>query len=187
MVKKFLKNEDYLFGRLYAIIKERRIEIENTPLEHHDMLTSFITTSTPRDINDVKSADADLLRPMTDKEIFGNILDAISAGTDSTSNLFCFIMYHLEHNPEVKQRLRQEFDTTLGNDLTRPITYKDLCELEYCEAVIKEVYCHSPTAFFLDRMNVQSDNVGGYNWPEGTQFQMHISALLKHKDYCTET
>uniref|UniRef100_U9TE23 Cytochrome P450 n=1 Tax=Rhizophagus irregularis (strain DAOM 181602 / DAOM 197198 / MUCL 43194) TaxID=747089 RepID=U9TE23_RHIID len=146
-------------NRLYAIIKERRIEIENTPLEHHDMLTSFITASTLRDINDVKSADADLLRPMTDKEIFGNILDAISAGTDSTSNLFCFII---------------------------PITYKDLCELEYCEAVIKEVYCHSPTAFFLDRMNVQSDNVGGYNWPEGTQFQMLISALLKHKDYCNE-
>ncbi|PKK78210.1 hypothetical protein RhiirC2_705974 [Rhizophagus irregularis] len=99
-----------------------------------------------------------------------------------TSNLFCFIMYHLEHNPEVKQRLRQQFDTTLGNDLTRPITYKDLDELEYCEAVIKEVYCHSPTAFFLDRMNVQSDNVGEYNWPEGTQFQMLISALLKRNE-----
>jgi hypothetical protein len=87
-VKKLLKNKDYLFDRLYTIIKERRIEIENTPLDQplgHDMLTSYITTNTSRDINVVRHADADLLRPMTDKEIFGNILDSILGGTDTVS------------------------------------------------------------------------------------------------------
>jgi cytochrome P450 len=86
----------------------------------------------------------------------------------------------------VKKRLREEFDRVLGNDLTRPITYKDLEKLEYCDAVTKEVYRHSPIAFLVGRINAQTDKVGGYDWPEGTTFQMLISALMKHKDYWTE-
>ncbi|POG70205.1 cytochrome P450 [Rhizophagus irregularis DAOM 181602=DAOM 197198] len=187
--KKLLKNKDYLFDKLYTIIKERRTEIENTPLDQplrHDMLTSYITANTSRDINAVKHADVDLLRPMTDKEIFGNILEAMLGGTDTTANFICFTAYYLGHYPEVKQRLRQEFDRVLGNDLTRPITNKDLDELEYCDAVTKEVYRHSPIAFFVGRLNAQKDKVGGYEWPEGTTFQMLVSALMKHKDYWTE-
>jgi hypothetical protein len=87
-VKNLLKNKEYLFDKLYTIIKERRIEIENTPLDQplrHDMLTSYLTANTPRDINTVKHADADLLRPMTDKEIFGNILETMLGGTDTVS------------------------------------------------------------------------------------------------------
>jgi len=83
-----LKNKDYFFDRIHNIIKVRRIEIENTPLDRplrHDMLTSFMTANTPRDINAVKHADSDLLRPMTDKEIFGNILDTMRGGTDTVS------------------------------------------------------------------------------------------------------
>jgi cytochrome P450 len=100
--------------------------------------------------------------------------------------LSCFVVYFLNHYPEVKQRLRQEFDTVLGNDLTRPITNKDLDELEYCDAVVKEVYRHSPVIFFNSRINVQNDNVGGYNWPKGTVFQMVLSTMMKDKDYWTD-
>ncbi|PKK62958.1 cytochrome P450 [Rhizophagus irregularis] len=178
-----------LMSKLYTIVKERRIEIENTPLDQplrHDMLTSFITANTPRDINVVKHADSDLLRPMTDKEIFGNILDTMLGGTDTTANLICFVVYYFEHYPEIKKRLRHGFDTVLGEDLTRPITYKDLDKLEYCDAIIKEVFRCSPIFIINGRINSQSDKIGGYDWPEGTQFQMLFSAIIKHKDYWTE-
>ncbi|RIA88457.1 cytochrome P450, partial [Glomus cerebriforme] len=92
----------------------------------------------------------------------------------------------LAHYPEVKRRLRQEFDEVLGKDLTKPITYKDLDQLEYCDAVTKEVYRHSPIVIIIGRVNVQNDNVGGYNWSEGTSFQMLTSALMRHKDYWTD-
>jgi hypothetical protein len=94
-VKKLLTNRDYLFDKIYTLIKERRVEIENTPLDQplrHDMLTSNITANTPRDINVVKHADADLLRPMTDKEIFGNILDAMLGGTDTVSKKLIYFI-----------------------------------------------------------------------------------------------
>ncbi|GBC04537.1 hypothetical protein RclHR1_05720010 [Rhizophagus clarus] len=186
-----LRNRDYLYEKIYNIIKERRIEIENTPLDkplRHDMLTSFITANTPRDINTVRHSDtdADLLRPMTDREIFGNILDAMGGGTDTTANLFCFVAYYLGRYPEVKQRLRQELDEVLGKDITKPITYKEIDELNYCDAVVKEVYRHFPVAFSLGRVSAEKDEVGGYIWPEGTSYSILYCAIMKRKDYWTE-
>src|SRR6266540_5016660 len=82
--KNHLKNRDFIFNKFDEIIKKRRIEIENTPLEvplNHDMLTSFITANTSRDINPTKHVDPDLLRPMTDLEIRANMIDAFIGGT----------------------------------------------------------------------------------------------------------
>jgi hypothetical protein len=92
-VKSLLKNRDYLFDKMYNIIRERRIEIENTPLDQplrYDMLTSHLTANTSRGVKFVRhgSNDADLLRPMSDKEIFGNLLDAMSGGIDTVSKKF---------------------------------------------------------------------------------------------------
>ena len=99
--------------------------------------------------------------------------------------MLCFIVYYLGHYPEVKKRLWQEIDEIFGKDLTKPVTYKDLEELQYCEAIIKEVYRIIPVAFLNSRVNVEDDNVGGYNWPKGTIFQMLYSAIMKRKDYWT--
>ena len=100
--------------------------------------------------------------------------------------MFCFIIYYLEHYPEVKKRVMQELETVFGNDLTKPITFKDLEELKYFEAVVKESYRHYPVAFMMGRISIESDEVGGYIWPEGTIFQMHLSSIMKHKESWTE-
>ena len=100
--------------------------------------------------------------------------------------MLCFVIYHIEQNPEVKQKLRQELDSVLGNDLTKPMTFKNIEELKYCDAVIKEAFRHMPVVFSLGRLNVEDDKVGGYHWPKDTQFQILTSALMKHDDYWTD-
>ena len=100
--------------------------------------------------------------------------------------MFCFIVYYLTQYPEVKQRLRQELDTVLGKDLTKPVTAKDLDELHYCDAIIKEVTRFCPVAFALSRVNLEKDEIGGFSWPEKTQFQIFYSALMKREDYWTD-
>ena len=100
--------------------------------------------------------------------------------------MFCFIVYYLGQHPEVKQRLREELDTVLGKDLTKPLTISDLDKLQYCDAIIKEVSRHRPVAVMIGRINYESDNVGGYTWKEGTQFQMFYPAIMMHKDHWTE-
>ncbi|CAG8636749.1 12752_t:CDS:2 [Funneliformis caledonium] len=187
--KGFMKNKKYLFDKLHKVIKERKIEIENTPLDQplrHDMMTSYITANTPRDINTVKRVGADILRPATDNEIRGMILDSMLGGTETVANLFCFIVYYLGRYPEVKQRVLRELDEVLGKDLTKPVTYRDLDELQYCEAFINEVNRHCPVSFWMTRLNAERDSIGGYDWPEATLFQMLYSSIMKHKNYWTD-
>src|SRR5436189_253288 len=126
-----------MFGRVYSVIKERRIEIENTPLDkplRRDMLMSFITANTPRDINNVKQS----------KEILGNIFIADTAEIDTVS---------------------------------KKCNYLD--ELHYCDAVIKEVTRHCPVAFALARVNIENDEIEGFNWPERTSFRLLYCAMMK--------
>ena len=100
--------------------------------------------------------------------------------------MICFIVYYLGHYPEVKQRVQRELDVVLGKDLTKPVSCKDLDELQYCEAVIKEAYRLIPVVFMVGRVNSGSDNVGEYNWTEATQFYMLHSAMMKHESYWTD-
>jgi cytochrome P450 len=85
----------------------------------------------------------------------------------------------------VKQRLQQELDEVFGKDLTKPITYKDLDKLQYCDSVIKEVTRHVPAAFVVSRMNAEKDEVGGFIWPERTAFNILYSAMFKSQNYWT--
>ena len=81
----------FINQRLDAIIKRRRQEIENTPLDKplpNDMLTSVITANTPRGVNYTKTVGETLERPMTDNEIRGILFDGILGGTDTVSKFF---------------------------------------------------------------------------------------------------
>jgi len=86
----------------------------------------------------------------------------------------------------VTQRLRQELETVLGKDLKKSITLKELDELKYCDAVIKEVNRHFPITYINCRVSAEKDEIGGFIWPEGTSFFVLYSAMMKRKDYWTE-
>ncbi|GBB86620.1 hypothetical protein RclHR1_01300005 [Rhizophagus clarus] len=181
---KLFKNRDYLYNKLDQIIKTRRKEIEETPLDvplRHDMLTSFITANTPRDINETKNVEGEFLRPMTDEEIRGNMRDAIAAGTEKTANSLSFIAYYLEHNPEIKEKLCQELYQVFGNDTTRPVTHEDLDKLKYTEAVIYEITRIKPVLNMTARVSSGPDEVAGYKWPAGTTFHLNLAAINKNK------
>jgi cytochrome P450 len=86
----------------------------------------------------------------------------------------------------VKQRLLQELDEVFGKDLTKPITSNDLDKLQYCEAVIKEVYRHAPVNPIILRVNSEKDEVGGFIWPERTSFQIIYDVIMKRQDNWTD-
>ncbi|RIA80785.1 cytochrome P450, partial [Glomus cerebriforme] len=85
-----------------------------------------------------------------------------------------------------EKRLQQELDIVFGNDFTKPITYKDIDQLYYCDAVIKEVTRFCPVSFAFGRVNVEKDEVGGFIWPENTSFLMFYFAIMRHKNYWTD-
>ncbi|RGB29067.1 cytochrome P450 [Rhizophagus diaphanus] len=89
----YIQNIKFINQRMDTIIKRRRQEIENTPLDKplpNDMLTSIITVNTLRNVNYNKIDDKEVMRPMTDPEIRGIIFDGIIAGTDTLSEFNTF-------------------------------------------------------------------------------------------------
>ncbi|CAB5212029.1 unnamed protein product [Rhizophagus irregularis] len=185
----FIQNIKFINQRMDSIIKRRREEIENTPLDkplQNDLLTSIITANTPRDINYNKIDDKEVMRPMTDLEIRGIIFDGIIAGTDTTANTISFIIYHLAHYPDVKKKMLDEIDGIFQGDKTRPITENDVHNLKYCEAVIKEVSRIFSVVNSFPRCLGKPDEIGGYQWPAETMIRINIDAIHHNEEYWEE-
>uniref|UniRef100_A0A1D1YTP5 Flavonoid 3'-monooxygenase n=1 Tax=Anthurium amnicola TaxID=1678845 RepID=A0A1D1YTP5_9ARAE len=183
---KVKKTAKFIFDRLDSIIKRRRQEIDNTPLDKplpNDMLTSMITASTPRDINSAKTVGGEVMKPMTDDQISVIMLDAFTAGTDTTANMIAFIVYYLEHYPDVKKKMLEEIDGMFQGDKTTPVTEDNLNNLRYCEAIVKEVARHLPPLHALTRVSDKPDEVAGYQWAAGTSFQINIDEVHVKNDY----
>ncbi|GBB88003.1 hypothetical protein RclHR1_14500005 [Rhizophagus clarus] len=185
----FIQNLNFINQRMDSIIKRRRQEIENTPLDKplpNDLLTSIIIANTPRDLNYNKIDDKEVLKPMTDLEIRGIIFDGIIAGTDTTANMISFIIYYLAHYPDVKKKMLNEIDRIFQDDKTRPITEKDVHNLKYCEAIVKEVARVFPVVNSFPRSLEKPDEIAGYQWPAETIIRIHIKAIHDNEEYWDE-
>jgi hypothetical protein len=82
MANSVFENVQFVEQRLNAIVKKRRQEIKDTPLNKplpHDMLTSMITKNTLRDVNYIEAGETN--RTMTDSEICANLHEGIIGGT----------------------------------------------------------------------------------------------------------
>ncbi|RIB03859.1 cytochrome P450 [Gigaspora rosea] len=184
--KSMLKNRDCVFEMLDGMIKKRRKEIEETPIDKElttNMLTSSIIANTTRNPINIKTVDDKMLRPMNDDEIRGNLLDAFIGGTDTTANIFCFIVYYLCKNPHVKQKMLSEIDSIFPKTSKFYVTQDDLSKLKYCKAIIKETSRVLPVVFMTPRLITEDYEVAGYKWPAGTQFHLNLIASNKHPDF----
>ncbi|POG67692.1 cytochrome P450 [Rhizophagus irregularis DAOM 181602=DAOM 197198] len=185
----FIRNIKFINQRMDAIIKRRREEIENTPLDQplpSDLLTSIITANTPRDINYNKIDDKEVMRPMNDHEIRVIIFDGIIAGTDTTANTISFIVYYLAHHPDVKRKMLTEIDRIFQDDKTRPITENDVHNLKYCEAIVKEVSRIFSVVHVFSRCLEKPDEIGGYQWPAETMIKISVDAIHHNEEYWDE-
>nr|CAG8620210.1 2595_t:CDS:2 [Entrophospora candida] len=190
-VQKLIRNNDRFYKKMGDIVKKRRREIEktfnsndNSKPKQLDLLTSMIIVNTPYDTRPPQSnVDPSLLRPMTDDEIRGVLFDCFVAGTDTTVNTLCFVIYYVSHYPDVKKKMLDEIESVFNGDRTRPITLTDVGKLKYCEAVIKETTRIRPTVGMISRNYERSMEVAGYKWPKDTLFVMHLRGINNNPLY----
>ncbi|KAF0527781.1 cytochrome P450 [Gigaspora margarita] len=188
-VKVLIENRDSLFEKLDSIIKKRRKEIEETPISaelKHDMLTSLIIANTERDVSTAKTVRDDLLRPLTDIEIRGNLLDVFLGGVGTTQHLFSFLTYYVCHHPQVKQKMLAEKDSIFPPNIPFHLKPEDLSKLEYCNAIINETGRIMPLVNEMVRHTNQSCEVAGYQWDAKTTFHININGFHSHQDYWSD-
>ena len=76
--------------------------------------------------------------PLTDEQIRDEVNTFMFEGHDTTTSATSLCLYLLSRHEDIQQKLFEEVRAHFGDDLKRPVTYKDLQELHYLNCVIKE-------------------------------------------------
>ena len=77
-------------------------------------------------------------KPLTNLEIREEVDTFMFEGHDTTSSGISYTLYNIAKHPEVQQKVFDEINHVIGDDLETPVGLKVLNELNYLELVIKE-------------------------------------------------
>jgi cytochrome P450 len=106
-------------------------------------------------------------RPFSDAVIFGNALQMLLAGEDTTAYTLAWAMHHLCDNPVATAALRTQVDAVLGDALV-PVDLDQCNRLSYATAVANEAMRLRPVAPVFSFEPVRDVVVGGVAVPKGT-------------------
>ncbi len=108
---------------------------------------------------------------MSDEMVLSESMQLLVAGHETSSNSLSWILYLLSRNPEVLAKVRQEFESVLGD---APLNHADLPQFEYTMQVIHETLRLYPPFWMIDRMAVEDDRVGDIAIPRGSMVIVYV-------------
>ncbi|KAL5809387.1 hypothetical protein ACOSQ3_030078 [Xanthoceras sorbifolium] len=104
------------------------------------------------------------------------ILEMFFAGSETTSSTMEWTMAELLRNPESMEKTKEELDRVVGRN--RKVDEKDIDELPYLKAVVKETLTLSPPIpLLLPRNTMQETKFMGYLIPKDTQVFVNTWAI----------
>lgn len=104
------------------------------------------------------------------EELTAEALTQLIAGSDTTSNTACALLYHCLQHPDVVKKLQNELDAALPDPDAVP-SYAQVKDLPYVDAVIKETMrIHSTSSLGLPRLIPPGPGITilGHHFPQGT-------------------
>lgn len=129
--------------------------------------------------------------PLEREELTAEALTQLIAGSDTTSNTSCAILYYVIRTPGVLEKLQQELDNANIPLGTVP-RYDAVKDLPYVDAVIKETMrIHSTSSLGLPRLvpavspenpNPKPVEILGYSFPPGTALSVPAYTIHHSKE-----
>ncbi|KAJ3895324.1 cytochrome P450 monooxygenase [Lentinula edodes] len=121
---------------------------------------------------------------MGKEELTAEALTLLIAGSDTTSNSTCAILYYLSRTPYTQAKLHAELDKAVPDIESLPLTVDDVKadKLPYLDACINEgLRIHSTSALGLPRLVPKGGmTVEGVTFPEGTV--LSVPSYTIHRD-----
>jgi cytochrome P450 len=154
---KLRKHEDMRTGAdaiLMEYIKKRRNEPPG-----NDLLQTLM---------DARYSDGE---GMPDKLVLSESMQLLVAGHETSSNGLSWLLYLLSSRPDCLDRVRQEFDSVLGDV---PLSHGDVPKFEFTTQVIQEALRLYPPFWMIDRMAVADDKVGDLVIPRGSMVIVYV-------------
>ncbi|TRX92247.1 hypothetical protein FHL15_006862 [Xylaria flabelliformis] len=124
--------------------------------------------------------------PLGFQELTAEALTQLIAGSDTTSNTSCALLYYVARTPGVLKKLQEELDAAIPNNSTKVPDYESVRNLPYLEAVINETLrIHSTSGIGLPRQ-IPADSPGielhGHYFPPGTVLSVPTYTIHHSKD-----
>jgi cytochrome P450 len=135
-------------GVLLEYITQRRHQAPG-----HDLLQTLM---------DARYSDGE---GMSDELVLSESMQLLVAGHETSSNALSWLLYLLSSRPDCLEKVRQEFDTVLGD---APLSFGDVSRFEFATQVIQEALRLYPPFWMIDRMAVADDRVGDLEIPRGS-------------------
>ena len=108
---------------------------------------------------------------MSDELILSESMQLLVAGHETSSNGLSWLLYLLSSRPDVLEKVRQEFDSILGDS---PLSHGDVPKFEYVTQVIQEALRLYPPFWMIDREAVADDQVGDIVIPAGSMVIVYV-------------
>jgi len=108
---------------------------------------------------------------MTDEMVLSESMQLLVAGHETSSNSLSWLLYLLSSRPDILQKLRDEFETVLGD---RPVSHGDVPSLLFAQQVVQESLRLYPPFWMIDRMAVADDRVGDVDIPAGSMVIVYV-------------
>jgi cytochrome P450 len=108
---------------------------------------------------------------MPDELILSESMQLLVAGHETSSNALSWLLYLLSSRPDCLERVRQEFDSVLGD---APLSHGDVPKFEFATQVIQEALRLYPPFWMIDRMAVADDRVGDIAIPRGSMVIVYV-------------
>ena len=151
------------FGVLDEYLQRRRKEVPG-----HDLLQILM---------DARYSDG---HGMSDELILSESMQLLVAGHETSSNALSWLLYLLSSRPDCVDRVRQEFDSVLGD---KPLSYSDVAKFEFTTQVISEALRLYPPFWMVDRMALADDRAGDVVIPRGSTVVVFIHGVHHSPQY----
>lgn len=148
---------------LRRIVNERKASAE----KHNDLLDMLL---------DARYEDG---QAMEEEQLIDEILILFTAGHETTSNALTFIFQLLAKHPEWQEKIHKEIvkvDAETDDLMTQIMSSK------VTQQVIEEGMRLYPPAYFIDRVNVQSDSFNGLDLEAGSNLLFSVYEIHRHTD-----
>ncbi|WP_104734789.1 cytochrome P450 [Hanstruepera ponticola] len=116
---------------------------------------------------------------MSMNQLIDEILVLFVAGHETTANALSFTIQLLAQHPEWQEKIRSQYQSILknnNNDIMAAIIQSQLAK-----QVVEESLRLYPPAYFIDRVNIESDSCNGYHFDKGNNLLFSIYEIHRHK------
>ncbi|KJK42229.1 cytochrome P450 [Lentzea aerocolonigenes] len=117
--------------------------------------------------------------PMTDEQVFDEVITLLSAGIETTALALAWIFHEIAANPAVEQRVLAELDEVLAG---RPVTFEDVPKLTYVGQVAQEVL-RKYSLWLLMRRVAEEVELDGVRLAPGTELIISPHAMHHNPEH----